>query len=208
MPTDHCFARLSGREAILTDAASLTKMAGGVELTCDGGALSMSIFSRSARVILSLAVLAPASVDARDIVRFSGYSAGTIVVKTNERRLYYVFDYDKAIRYPVGVGRAGMAWSGTVAVDGMYIRPAWSPPDVIKRENPRVPDVIPSGSPANPMGAAAITLSGGGQYAIHGTNNPGSIGRFVSHGCFRMYNSDVMDLYNRVSLGTPVVVLR
>src|SRR4029079_12058424 len=85
--------------------------------------------------------------------------------------------------------------------------PAWSPPDMIKRENPRIPDVIPSGSPANPMGEAAITLSGGGQYAIHGTNNPGSVGRFVSHGCFRMYNNDVMDLYNRVSWGTPVVVL-
>ncbi|HZP79715.1 MAG TPA: L,D-transpeptidase [Pseudolabrys sp.] len=168
----------------------------------------MSIFSHCAKAFLTLAILAPVSVNARDIVRLSGYSAGTVVVKTNERRLYYVFDDGKAIRYPVGVGRAGMAWSGTVSVDGKYIRPAWSPPDVIKRENPRIPNVIPSGSPANPMGEAAITLSGGGQYAIHGTNNPGSVGRFVSHGCFRMYNSDVMDLYNRISLGTPVVVLR
>jgi lipoprotein-anchoring transpeptidase ErfK/SrfK len=148
------------------------------------------------------------SCDAREVVRFNGYSVGTVVVKTSDRRLYYILDDGRAIRYPIGVGRAGMAWSGTVSVDGKYIRPAWSPPDIIKRENPKVPIVIPSGSPANPMGEAAITLSGGGQYAIHGTNNPASIGRFVSHGCFRMYNSDVMDLYNRVSLGTPVVVLQ
>ncbi len=168
----------------------------------------MCIFSRGAIALLSLAILALSPANARDVVHFSGYSAGTVVVKTNERRLYYIIGDGKAIRYPVGVGRAGMGWSGTVSIDGKYIRPAWSPPDMIKRENPRIPNVIPSGSPSNPMGEAAITLSGGGQYAIHGTNNPGSIGRFVSHGCIRMYNSDVMDLYSRVSLGTPVVVLR
>jgi lipoprotein-anchoring transpeptidase ErfK/SrfK len=151
---------------------------------------------------------APIPSNAREIVQFTSYPAGTVVVKTRERRLYYVLGGRKAIRYPVGVGRAGMAWSGTASIDGKYIRPAWSPPDMIKRENPRVPNVIPSGSPANPMGEAAMTLSGGGQYAIHGTNNPRSIGRFVSHGCIRMYNRDIMDLYNRVSLGTPVVVLR
>ncbi len=157
---------------------------------------------------LGLAMLAPMSCSAREIVNFTGFSAGTIVVKTNERRLYYVIGDGKAIRYPVGVGRAGMAWSGTASIDGKYIKPAWSPPDMIRRENPRVPNVIPSGSASNPMGAAAMTLSGGGQYAIHGTNNPGSIGGFVSHGCIRMYNSDILDLYDRVSLGTTVVVLR
>jgi len=152
--------------------------------------------------------MAPSSSKARDVVHLSGYSAGTIVVKTSQRRLYYVVGSDdKAIRYPVGVGRAGMAWSGTAYIQGKYLKPAWSPPDMIKRENPRIPNVIPSGSSANPMGAAAMTLSGGGEYAIHGTNNPASIGRFVSHGCIRMYNSDIMDLYERVSLGTKVVVL-
>ncbi|MGB7097561.1 MAG: L,D-transpeptidase [Xanthobacteraceae bacterium] len=153
-------------------------------------------------------MLAPTSCGAREIVNFGGFSAGTIVVKTNERRLYYVIGDGKAIRYPVGVGRAGMAWSGTASIDGKFIKPAWSPPDMIRRENPRVPNVIPSGSASNPMGAAAMTLSGGGQYAIHGTNNPGSIGGFVSHGCIRMYKSDILDLYDRVSLGTTVVVLR
>ena len=137
----------------------------------------------------------------------SGYLAGTVVVKTSQRRLYYFVDSDTAIRYPVGVGRAGMAWSGTAYIDGRYIKPAWSPPEMIRRENPRIPEVIPSGSSANPMGAAALTLSGGGQYAIHGTNNPASVGGFVSHGCIRMYNSDILDLYRRVGIGTKVVVL-
>jgi lipoprotein-anchoring transpeptidase ErfK/SrfK len=169
--------------------------------------LSMRTLSLGTFAFLSLAMLAPSSSKAREIVPLSGYSAGTIIVKTSQRRLYYVIGEDKAIRYPVGVGRAGMAWSGTAYIQGKYIRPAWSPPDMIKRENPRIPNVIPSGSSANPMGAAAMTLSGGGEYAIHGTNSPGSIGGFVSHGCIRMYNSDIMDLYDRVSLGTKVVVL-
>jgi lipoprotein-anchoring transpeptidase ErfK/SrfK len=168
----------------------------------------MRILSLGMFALLSLAVLGPSRSDAREIVRFNGYSAGTIVVKTNERRLYYVTSDGEAIRYPVGVGKAGMGWSGTASIDGKYIKPAWSAPASIRKDYSRMPEVIPSGSPANPMGAAALTLSGGGEYAIHGTNNPGSIGRFVSHGCIRMYNQDIMDLYDRVSLGTRVVVLR
>jgi lipoprotein-anchoring transpeptidase ErfK/SrfK len=154
------------------------------------------------------AILAPASASAREIISFNGYSEGTIVIKTNERRLYYVVGSGKAIRYPVGVGRAGMAWVGTAFIDGMYLKPGWSAPDSIRRDYSRLPPVVPGGSASNPMGAAAMTLSGGGQYAIHGTNNPGSVGGFVSHGCIRMYNADVMDLYNRVGFGTRVVVLR
>ena len=79
---------------------------------------------------------------------------------------------------------------------------------VIKTRDHTPGAIIPGGSPANPMGAAAMTLSGGGEYAIHGTNNPGSIGGFVSHGCIRMHNQDILDLYDRVSYGTTVVVLR
>jgi lipoprotein-anchoring transpeptidase ErfK/SrfK len=157
--------------------------------------------------LVCLIFLMPSQSRARAIVHVNGYSEGTIVIKTSQRRLYYMVGTDTAIEYPVGVGRAGMAWSGTAYIDGKYIKPAWSPPDMIKHENPRIPNVIPSGSSANPMGAAAMTLSGGGQYAIHGTNNPGSIGGFVSHGCIRMYNSDILDLYGRVGLGTKVVVL-
>jgi lipoprotein-anchoring transpeptidase ErfK/SrfK len=145
---------------------------------------------------------------ARETVRLNGYSAGTIVIKTNERHLYYVTGEGQAIRYRVGVGKAGMAWTGQSSIDGKYISPAWQAPDSIRKDYSRLPPVIPGGSPSNPMGAAALTLSGGGQYAIHGTNNPGSIGGFVSHGCIRMYNQDIMDLYARVSVGTKVVVLR
>jgi lipoprotein-anchoring transpeptidase ErfK/SrfK len=152
-------------------------------------------------------ILAPASTSARETVHFNGYSAGTIVVKTSERRLYYVLGEGRAIRYPVGVGRAGKAWAGHAIIAGKYIKPGWSPPAEIRRDKPSLPAVIPGGSPANPMGAAALTLSEG-EYAIHGTNAPGSIGGFVSYGCIRMYNQDVMDLYNRVGFGTPVVVLR
>ena len=144
---------------------------------------------------------------ARQMVHLSGYPAGTIVVKTHERSLYFSLGDGRALRYPVGVGRAGMTWTGEAYIDGKFIQPAWSPPDMIRRENPRIPDVIPSGSPRNPMGAAALTLNRG-QYAIHGTNSPGSIGKFVSHGCIRMYNADVMDLYAKVGVGTQVVVLQ
>jgi lipoprotein-anchoring transpeptidase ErfK/SrfK len=166
----------------------------------------MRIFLLAFIALTSAAIAAPVS--ARERVPFDGYSAGTIVIKTNERRLYYVVGDGSAIRYPVGVGRAGMKWAGKVYIDGKYIKPAWSAPASIRRDYSDDPVVIPSGSPRNPMGAAAMTLSGGGQYAIHGTNNPGSVGRFVSHGCIRMYNQDIMDLYARVSVGTPVVVLR
>jgi lipoprotein-anchoring transpeptidase ErfK/SrfK len=158
-------------------------------------------------VFVAAGILAPASSVAREIVHFSGYAPGTIVVKTSERRLYYVLDDGKAIRYPVGVGRAGKAWSGTAYIEAKYIKPGWSPPAEIKRDKPALPDVIAGGSPRNPMGAAALTLSQG-QYAIHGTNAPASIGGFVSYGCIRMYNQDIMDLYGRVSSGTKVVVSR
>src|SRR5213080_1638456 len=123
---------------------------------------------------------------AREVVAFrdGSASAGTIVIRTSERRLYYVMGDGRAVRYPVGVGKAGKAWSGRVQIEGKYIRPAWSPPADVKRDKPQLPNLIPGGSPRNPMGAAAMTLSGGGQYAIHGTNVPGSVGGFVSYGCF------------------------
>jgi lipoprotein-anchoring transpeptidase ErfK/SrfK len=136
------------------------------------------------------------------------YGAGTILIRTGERRLYYFTGSGEAIRYPVGVGRAGMQWAGTAFIDGKYIRPAWSPPASIRGDYRSLPPVIPGGSPRNPMGVAAMTLSGGGEYAIHGTNAPGTIGGFVSHGCIRMFNEDIMDLYNRVGIGTRVVVTR
>jgi len=134
-----------------------------------------------------------------------GYSPGTIVIHTRERRLYYYLSSGRALRYPVGVGRAGKQWSGTSYISGKYRNPAWRPPEEVRHDKPHLPDVVPGGSPHNPMGVAAMTLAGG-EYAIHGTNRPSSIGGFVSYGCIRMLNEDISDLYGRVGTHTPVVV--
>lgn len=156
-------------------------------------------------MIVAYALPAASHAATHDVVGFSGYAPGTIVVKTHERRLYFVLDSAHALRFPVGVGRAGMTWTGDAHVEGKFIRPAWAAPESIRRENPRLPRVIPGGAPNNPMGVAALTLRGG-EYAIHGTNRPASIGRFASHGCIRMYNRDIRQLFDLVHVGTPVVV--
>jgi lipoprotein-anchoring transpeptidase ErfK/SrfK len=157
--------------------------------------------------VLAPLLLAGEPAHARETVQFRDYPAGTVVVKTSQRRLYYVLGDGRAIRYPVGVGRAGKAWAGEGMISQKRLRPAWSPPAEIRRDKPGIPDVIPAGSPRNPMGAAALLL-GGTEYAIHGTNSPGSIGGFVSYGCIRMHNRDILDLYDRVHIGTRVVVMR
>ena len=154
------------------------------------------------------ACTAAAGAKARELVGFDpGVAPGTIVISTRERSLYYVAGQGAAIRYPVAVGKPGKQWFGQAAVDGKYVEPAWSPPAEVKRDNPRLPDVIAGGSPRNPMGARALTLNRG-EYAIHGTNQPGSIGTYASYGCIRMHNPDIIDLYARVQVGTPVVVVR
>lgn len=140
-------------------------------------------------------------------VSLTGYKPGTIVVKTTERTLYYVLKDERALKFPVGVGKDGQQWSGKARIRGKYVKPAWAPPPDIRRENPKLPRVVRGGAPNNPMGVAALTLNDG-TYAIHGTNRPASIGQFVSHGCIRMYNEDIRELYRLVRVGTPVFVLR
>ena len=164
------------------------------------------------RTVLFLAIVmmwaliaaAVAHASARE-VPLAGYTPGTIVVKTGERTLYYVIGPDRALSFPVGVGKKGQRWTGVARVRGKFVRPAWEAPDDIRRENPALPRVIRGGAPNNPMGAAALTLDDG-EYAIHGTNRPSTIGHFVSHGCIRMYNEDIRRLYKLVRIGTPVVV--
>ena len=155
-------------------------------------------------IILLWAVFAAALANAspRDVVAFEGFAPGTIVVKTGERQLYFVLDKSRALRFPVGVGKPGKAWTGKARVEGKFVRPAWQAPDDLGGG-----PVIPGGAPNNPMGEAALTLRGG-EYAIHGTNRPQSIGSFVSHGCIRMHNRDIRELYALVQVGTPVVVVR
>lgn len=170
--------------------------------------MSLRIAVALAATIGAGALLSTTAEARPSVVSFRGdYSPGTIVVRTNERRLYLVVEQGKAVAYPVGVGRPGKQWAGTTRIDGKYTNPAWSPPSEVRRDRPKMPNVIAGGSPQNPMGVAAMTLAGG-EYAIHGTNAPGSVGGFVSYGCFRMLNADITDLYQRVSVGTTVVVTR
>jgi lipoprotein-anchoring transpeptidase ErfK/SrfK len=163
----------------------------------------------AAGTILAAGTMMSSQAQARpELVDVSGdYAPGTIVVKTHERRLYFILEPGRAMRYPVGVGKAGKQWSGTTKIEGKYLNPAWSPPSEVRRDKPGMPNVIPGGSPRNPMGVAAMTLAGG-EYAIHGTNVPNSIGGFVSYGCIRMLNDDISDLYRRVPVGTTVTVTR
>ena len=157
---------------------------------------------------IAIAMLAGGAAEARETVAFDpAISPGTIVVHSSERRLYLVTDFGSAIRYPVAVGRVGKQWAGTAAIAGKYVNPDWSPPDEIKHDNPRLPNVIKGGTSGNPMGTRALVLDRG-QYAIHGTNNPRSIGTAASYGCLRMHNADIQDLYERVGVGTAVVVTR
>ena len=167
---------------------------------------------RTALLALAAAALTvvstTASASTREVVRYtSEVQPGTIVVKTAERKLYLVLGDGTAIRYAVAVGRPGKQWQGKAQVSGKYMQPAWTPPAEVKADNPALPEVIPGGAPNNPMGVAAMTLSGG-EYAIHGTNRPESIGTFASYGCIRMLNQDITDLFARVDVGTDVVVLR
>lgn len=157
-------------------------------------------------LVAGVSALAAVSAESREIVSYGGMAApGTIVIRSSERRLYYVLGNGTAVRYPVAVGKRGKQWFGAAQIDGKYLHPDWSPPADVKRDNPRLPNLIPGGSPRNPMGVAALTLNRG-QYAIHGTNRPGSVGTFASYGCIRMYNHDIADLFGRVSVGTTVLV--
>ena len=136
----------------------------------------------------------------------AGHPAGTVVISTSERRLYYVLGGGQAIRYGVGVGRPGFEWSGARRIAAKRAWPDWTPPSEMLHRRPDLPRHM-SGGINNPLGARAMYL-GGTLYRIHGSNEPETIGHAVSSGCIRMTNDDVVDLYNRVRVGTPVVVQR
>jgi lipoprotein-anchoring transpeptidase ErfK/SrfK len=134
------------------------------------------------------------------------YSPGTVVVNTTERRLYYVLGEGQALRYGIGVGRIGFTWAGTHHVTQKREWPDWTPPPQMLKRRPDLPKFM-KGGPDNPLGARAIYL-GSSLYRIHGSNEPETIGQAVSSGCFRMTNDDVIDLYNRVKVGSVVHVTR
>jgi lipoprotein-anchoring transpeptidase ErfK/SrfK len=142
----------------------------------------------------------------RQVVTYPTREApGTIVIDTPNTYLYYVLGNGRAIRYGIGVGREGFTWAGTQTVSRKQEWPDWHPPaDMIARQ-PYLPRFM-AGGPGNPLGARALYL-GTTVYRIHGTNAPETIGGQVSSGCIRMVNEDVIDLYDRVKVGTKVVVL-
>jgi lipoprotein-anchoring transpeptidase ErfK/SrfK len=131
--------------------------------------------------------------------------AGTIVIDTSHTFLYLVLGGGKALRYGVGVGREGFTWAGTERVSRMSEWPDWHPPKEMIERQPYLPRFM-AGGEGNPMGARALYL-GSTVYRIHGTNQPSTIGHFVSSGCIRLTNEDIQDLYSRVNVGTRVVVL-
>ena len=135
--------------------------------------------------------------------------AGTLIISQSQRRLFLLQGGGMAISYPIAVGKAGKAWSGWARITGKYVQPDWAPPAMVKQANPRLPNLIRGGSPGNPMGARALTLDRD-EIAIHGTTNSmrASIGSAASFGCIRMYNEDVVDLFDRVSVGTSVVAVQ
>jgi len=162
----------------------------------DGGAptgRSYSLFGGAASPVPRSTVTYPAN-----------YAAGTIVINTAERRLYYLLGNGQAIRYGIGVGRPGFTWSGVRTVSLKREWPDWTPPEQMLRRRPDLPRHM-RGGPENPLGARAIYL-GSSLYRIHGSNEPETIGQAVSSGCFRLTNEDVIDLYSRVRVGTTVII--
>jgi lipoprotein-anchoring transpeptidase ErfK/SrfK len=141
----------------------------------------------------------------RSTVAFSGnYKPGTIVIHTNERRLYFVLGNGEALRYGIGVGREGFTWRGVNTVTEKREWPSWTPPAQMLARKPNLPRHM-AGGPDNPLGARAMYL-GDTLYRIHGTNEYNTIGSAESSGCIRLTNEDVIDLYNRVRIGATVIV--
>ena len=138
----------------------------------------------------------------------TSHEPGTVIVRTGDRKLYYVLSASEAVEYHVGVGREGFTWKGANRVSRKAEWPDWRPPrEMIAREaalGRRIPTYM-RGGPSNPLGARAIYI-GDTQFRIHGTTEPWSIGRAVSSGCIRMMNEEVIDLYDRVAVGALVVV--
>jgi lipoprotein-anchoring transpeptidase ErfK/SrfK len=143
----------------------------------------------------------------REVVSFpEKHAPGTIVISTEQRRLYYVLGDGKALRYAIAVGKEGYAWSGTSKVSSKKEWPGWTPTAEMRKRNPNLP-VHVAGGKDNPLGARALYL-GNTLYRIHGTNEPWYMGTARSSGCIRMTNEDVIDLYGRARVGATVIVRR
>jgi len=146
----------------------------------------------------------PAALRRQVVFYRTSEAPGTIIVQTSERFLYVVQGNNRALRYGIGVGRDGFQWSGLLRITRKAEWPDWNPPPEMIARQPYLPRFM-AGGPGNPLGARALYL-GDTVYRIHGTNQPQTIGQSISSGCFRLVNSDVIDLYDRVPVGTKVIV--
>jgi lipoprotein-anchoring transpeptidase ErfK/SrfK len=138
-------------------------------------------------------------------IKPGAYTPGEIIVSFGDRRLYYIESKTSAISYAIAIPKAEAKWSGVSYVSQKRENPTWTPTDDMRRENPRLPAYVAGGDPRNPLGVRALYL-GESLYRIHGTDAPWLIGQQVSHGCIRMYNGDVLDLYGRAKVGAKVTV--
>ena len=167
-------------------------------------AAARAMTRRSKRVALP-----PMGPSLRSAVAFATTEpAGTIVIRKEERALYLVTSASQALRYQISVGREGFGWTGTVKVGAKQEWPEWRPPAEMRERQPDLPEFVPAG-PYNPLGARALYLFKSGRdtlFRIHGTNDPSGVGFDGTSGCFRLTNTDVIDLYKRVGLGTKVIV--
>jgi lipoprotein-anchoring transpeptidase ErfK/SrfK len=173
--------------------------------------LQLKSFKAGALFCASLVALSTSGIAAlasTQIVNYrSTYGAGTVVISMGQRKLYYVLNDGRAIQYPVAVAKPGKEWLGSTYIMGKYNHPDWTPPAVVRADHPNLPSLIRGGSPRNPMGVAALLLERS-EIAIHGTSASmrHSIGTRASYGCIRMLNEDVSDLYDRVNVGTTVIM--
>lgn len=138
-------------------------------------------------------------------MRAGAYNPGDIVVSFGDRRLYYIDSKNSAISYAIAIPKDEARWSGVSYVSEKRENPTWTPTPDMRRENPTLPAYVAGGDPRNPLGTRALYL-GESMYRIHGTDAPWLIGQQVSHGCIRMYNEDVADLYRRAQVGAKVIV--
>lgn len=133
------------------------------------------------------------------------YGMRVIIVSLSDRRLYYVHKKGAALSYPIGVPTGRAMWTGVQRVSQKRVNPPWTPTAEMRRENPSLPAHVRGGDPRNPLGVRALYL-GSTLYRIHGTDAPWTVGQNVTHGCIRLYNNDIIDLYNRTRVGTKVIV--
>ena len=188
--------------ALTADAASRKKR---VARSVDAAASDSTASAGQGSVAFDLFNDGDMSAGAVSMSFSSKYNPGEIVVSFSDRRLYYVDGKGHALAYPIAVPREDARWAGVTSISDKRVNPAWTPTPHMLAKNPNLPSFVPGGHPMNPLGVRAMYLSGG-EYRIHGTDAPWTIGTAASSGCIRMFNADAIDLYGRAKVGARVTV--